>query len=808
MKKRLSKIAAVSMAASIAASMAIPGITASAADNNIMPKQLYMTDYKSNSNLRRQRVETQVNAAKGVLSQLDTSVALAGVAAPNLDAVVLTVGSTHYDHLIGSTVCTDGTILTFNSESALKAGMSKIKTEEQNLIDNAFKPYVNYIDSVIASGAFTTKVESDSEADIAKKQVNLSLLQTAKSTLSYTYADTDLFYGDVTGGAKTYQIAYLSESVVGSNYESRQTVIANNEEFRNFPVITGMDWQTVHHLDIQGNSNNSWWYAKGDGATLNNDLYWLNGMMIPNFLSSIAYDAYANNSWFQYGSIADNTNPDKPTDPTDPTVDADDYYYNASYNKVSDNVYTISNGTYTFYYPNLDYAKAALKAKPGFSITDIVKSDHSSSKTFFCFKTGKYYTSPKDSAYPEATIYMSGAGSDNSDVTYTYYTIKNGCVYDKDGKLIDTVYNRGYSSYATWFCTENGWFYTNPQAGKTGYYVTASMIGDNTTNNGYSIKNGYVYDKNGRPVDTVYNRGYSSYATWFCIETGWFYNAPQTGKTGYYVTASMIGDNTTNNGYSIKNGYVYDKLGNKVDTVYNRGYSPYATWFCTDDGRFYTAAQPGKNGYTVTNAMITGSNSIDPTDPYYWYWYMKFMETQNNNNNNNKPSNNNNSSSSSSNSNNQTSSTKDNITTIYMNNNPVLSGSKLAGARASKNALRLIMKNKAEWFIQGTDVIKAQDVNFSVTYNTNNIPAPLRKAIREGCTATSSMTFGENVDWGTTATVRVKFKADRANYIAKLYRYDTATNQLIFVSQTTIGAEGYASFSGINHGGDYIVTLS
>lgn len=93
--------------------------------------------------------------------------------------------------------------------------------------------------------------------------------------------------------------------------------------------------------------------------------------------------------------------------------------------------------------------------------------------------------------------------------------------------------------------------------------------------------------------------------------------------------------------------------------------------------------------------------------------------------------------------------------------------------------------------------------------NTSNVPTSLCKAIRQRNDAnyTGQFTIGENIDWTFTASVRISCKGANANNVAKLYRYDTKSSSLIYVSEAVVDSTGHIVFDGINHGGDYIMTL-
>ncbi len=692
--RKTKSIVAVAMAAAIASSMATTTVSAftpyydvdistpygqtdtyyNSNSTHKIPQQIYMTCYNSGYASRQAKAQAAIDAATGLIGNIDNSTI--GLPALSFTGIQLYFAPTKYDYLIKANAEGGATVLTFNSENNLKSAMTKIKTEEQSIMNAALLPYRNYIDTIISNGAYTRVNQGDADNVKAAKLSNAAILSAIKNTLTYTYVDTDLFSGDVTGKVKTYQIAYLSEATVGNS--SIQTVVSNDEEFTNFPrLIDGgmtLDWGSVHHLDIFNNSNNSWWFALKDGNTLNNDYYWLNGMMIPDFGDTISFDAYANTYWAQYGAATTSgggtTTPDYNRE----------YYYNRAYNYVSDNIYAVTDGYRLYYYPNIAYAKAAIAATPGSYISNITKSTHSEYARYFCFYNGIYYGSNTNSPYPSDTVWMSNADGTNGNYN----------------PVMDTTIN-------------------------------------------YYVHEGKVYSSNGTLIGNAASRGYSRNSTWFCTSDGQFYSSPQNGKSGYYVTL--------NDGYN-----------------------------------------------------------IDMSDPSYQYWMFQIQalrqqidDLENDKNTNTKPSANKPSASSSS--------SKEEII-IDSDDTGIISAAELAELRANGETIEFTSNHKAvKWTIAGENVKTAKDVNLRVTFGQDNIPEVLRKAVMKDVAASSRITIGENVKWGVNAAITIKYNENKANFIAKLYRYDTSTSTLILVNTATVGNSGYVTFNNLDHGGDYFVTL-
>lgn len=691
-KPTVKSIAAIALAVTIAGSMFGTAVTAETASSYYassystntssykIPTKIYMTNYMSGYAERQAKANSSINAAEGIMTTVNANAVTLGLAPIAFPNTTPSFGTTKYDYLIKANAENGATVLTFNSEANLRSAMTKIKSAEQTLMNNALSPYVTYIQSIISNGSYTVVTTTDTPEIKAAKISNQALLTAIKNTLSYTYTDSDLFSGDVTGSVKTYQIAYLSEATIGNS--SSQTVVSNDEEFTYFPklLLDGavVDWGSVHHLSIFGNSNDSWWFALRDGNTLNNDYYWLNGMMIPDFTDTISFDAYAGSDWAQYGAAPSSTVTNPGTTTTGGTWQTDSYgnryYYNTTYHYVSDYVYTVTNGSYTYYYPNGEYARAAVAADTTYYISNVTQSTHSSNARYFCFSNGCYYTTA--STY---TAYMSDkAGSTTTNTTMNYY-LNNNSVYTSDGSCIGTAASRGYSSTCTWFCTIDGRFYSSAQSGKSGYYVSTS-----------------------------------------------------------------------------------------------------------------------------------NSNTVDMNDPYYQYWMMRIAAIQNEQNNTNKTTTTTNKTTKSNKTNTTTTTTSSDSGTeeIFLDDESAfISASTLASLRASGDTMTVKANGAATWTVKGENISVAKDLNLRVIFSTKNIPTALASTVKKNIVASTTLTIGENVAWGANASLTVRYDTKRANFIAKLYRYDSASNSLILINTATVGNTGKVTFNNINHGGDYLITL-
>lgn len=464
------------------------GATDSASLNRI-PRRLYMTCYKSNPAARTAVAQSRIDEAAKLVNQVKTL--------PNaaFDGVTLSFNDTIYDHLAKVDDENGTTILTFNSQSNLESAMKKILAEEQTLINDAFKPYVAYINGLL-NGDYVKYVSTDTEEQKTTKTANKALLEKAKSLLSYTYDKSDLFDADSVTNSRDYLTIYLTTA---SSSGSVTTSISNKSDLDGFPriIVDGntIDWDNIEHVDVTSKSNNSWWFALKDGNTSNrthykaltNDYYWLKGMVVPNITPVIAFGADFRD-WQPYEATITSSSNSYGDDNSRYDYTSDDYiYYNSRYHYASEFVYIVTNGSSVCYYPNLDYANAACSTGDSY-IVKAVASTHSEAAPYFCFVNGKYYTSINASAYPAYTAKMAIPDTTSNPDTSSlygqtsYYYLHENNVYNYDGKLMGAASSRGYDKTkgSIWFCVNDGKFYTGPQTGKTGFFVSSTSSSDNS----------------------------------------------------------------------------------------------------------------------------------------------------------------------------------------------------------------------------------------------------------------------------------------------------------------------------------------
>lgn len=465
-----------------------------AATTNPIPSTLYFTSYTSDAATRRNLAQSRINAAEALLAQIDGT--MFGLPSPTLNGIVLSFDYMKYDHLVDIDNEDDANILIFNSRSNLTSAMSDIRAEEQSLLNNAFKPYITYINELISNNTYTAAADGDTADITAIKKKNGELLAQAKAKLAYTYDNADLFTSDYDDNSTIYRAVTLKNSDLSNS--GITAGLANTSGLNYFPRITinsaPLDWDDVDFIDITADANDSWWFATDDGNTLSrsaydyltNDYYWFKGMLLPDFAELIEY-GIDDRDWKQYDGTATSTN-------TTDTTAKPSVYYNASLNNASDYIYAVTDGYYIYYYPNADYANKACQTNSKCSVKGVYASTHSTSKPYFCFANGQYYATKTASPYPDYTILMTipgsntnidtnnnGTGTNGSSTGSTdakptvpaYYYIYNGYVYNDSGAKVASLATRGYSDTNRWFNMDDGRFYAKEQTGKNGYYVNS-----------------------------------------------------------------------------------------------------------------------------------------------------------------------------------------------------------------------------------------------------------------------------------------------------------------------------------------------
>jgi hypothetical protein len=111
------------------------------------------------------------------------------------------------------------------------------------------------------------------------------------------------------------------------------------------------------------------------------------------------------------------------------------------------------------------------------------------------------------------------------------------------------------------------------------------------------------------------------------------------------------------------------------------------------------------------------------------------------------------------------------------------------------------------WKVNGKNitVIKG-DIDFGVTFKTNNIPAASVKAVAGDKTSTQ-MSLAYSGDFGMIAQMYVDFGTELTGKYANLFYYNPTQKALSYVQNFQVDADGFAAFS-FTHASDYLIVMN
>ncbi len=317
------------------------------------------------------------------------------------------------------------------------------------------------------------------------------------------------------------------------------------------------------------------------------------------------------------------------------------------------------------------------------------------------------------------------------------------------------------------------------------YYATsADPIYD------YNKKNNYNY------WDFVYYNGKFYLKSECYLNNGHYY--PKTGATAYssipYYYGYDLGTYEEFENYVVINGYRFNKSDCYYDSSTKRYYPKESVYFDYYGNKYYTSYSDYLKsiGFDYWNGSYytTKTTSVSKSDPFIYGNEKKKGWTAIINT--------------------VYSSKKGANVTIDMNDTSVISKKFLKAVEGININLKFVMKNGATWTFNGRDIDKdsIRDVNVSVKYNTNKVPAILRQKASKDQGSYSELTVGtDSAYFGFDGTLSIKFNKKNAGKTAKIYRYDSGRNVLILIDEAKINSNGTASFDLVNTG-TYFITIS
>lgn len=294
-----------------------------------------------------------------------------------------------------------------------------------------------------------------------------------------------------------------------------------------------------------------------------------------------------------------------------------------------------------------------------------------------------------------------------------------------------------------------------------------------------------------------YNGYYSDYDT---------YDVYKVGNTYYPTLSSALSAAANNYGLITK---VYD---------YSR---PQTNYFSKTTGRYYrtyaealsASGNSSSNVYTFSyynNDYYYGNYYYN--DPYYYYW----LDRQNNKNDDTTSSSNDSTTASIGNRKGWTSVARylgslknGSSVTVSMNYETSIPSSVTSAIQGKNITVRFTLKNGVVFTINGNDISTATSIDIDTAYNTSMVPSKLVKAAYKKNDAVSSAQISiSGGSFGADADVTVKFATKRAGCTAKLYRYNAAKETLSLVDTAKVQSNGKCTFSEVDRGGNFVITLS
>ena len=317
---------------------------------------------------------------------------------------------------------------------------------------------------------------------------------------------------------------------------------------------------------------------------------------------------------------------------------------------------------------------------------------------------------------------------------------------------------------------------------------------------------------------------YSSSKAYFNPVNGEYISNSVYTSSNYPHAVYITGTDTTRDEtaiYKVGNLYYYTWTsaynaanGDTTKVEWIRDYSSTGAYFSRITGYFYStyeAAVSASNGYS-SYVIAVGGTGYYYDDPYYYYYLLRAQQG--------------NSSSSSSNLGGSSvkignksgwSNVRASIrsastgTTLNVNMGSETSiPEEILSALDGKNVtVNFTLSNGSVISFNGLNISTPKDVYVKVSYNTTNIPSALVKKAKSINKAVSSAQVSvTNNTFGGSGSLTVKFGTNRANFTAKLYRYNSSKNSLQLIDTSTVASTGRVTFNKVTQGGDYVIVLS
>lgn len=485
------------------------------------------------------------------------------------------------------------------------------------------------------------------------------------------------------------------------------------------------------------------------------------------------------------------------TDPVEIYVGS--YYINNNYNYSGSGYYCSLNGKYY-----ATYAEALSAAGNQAKYVTYVGSSAVPNRYYSSY-TGLYYSTYEAalSASRGNSAYVTYMGGDYWYGYYgKYYSSYTGKYYSTYADALNA--SKGNSAYVTYYGDYyNGYYYDSSYTGyfyssytKKYYSTYSAALNASNGNAAYVTAVGYLYNPNSTnaalgSIYKYYYNGVSYPSLQAAKDAG--------GTVGVDIYYSVYGNTDRVGYYYYYNGTYYGTieaakkaggtaLGDDIT------YVPYGFYGNTNNS--YYGYYNGKYGYIdpyysvrdlFNKDKITSTKEAADGEPYIygkknkagWDTVIKYIKNV----------------------------SKGTEIKVDMNGSFVIPKKVLEALDGKNITLTCVLDSGVKWTINGKDVDTAQDITIYTEYNIDYIPDTLVKKAAKGAVGKAEIGVSNNYnDFGSDASITVKFSGKRAGCTASVYRYDPDSNSLKGVSKAKVQSDGSCTFTAVA-GGPYLIVL-
>ncbi len=463
--------------------------------------------------------------------------------------------------------------------------------------------------------------------------------------------------------------------------------------------------------------------------------------------------------------------------------------YNSSYSSAYGAYYSSVTGKYYSSYSE------ALSASGGVSsyVTWVAN--------YYNYGSGYYYSSYTGKTYTSYAAALAASNGNSSYVTYIAYDTGYGSGYyysSYTGKYYSSyssalAASNGNSSYVTYVAYNTGYgsgYYYSSYTGK--YYSSySSALAASNGNSSYVTYVGSLYysgyDGAASSIYRYYYNGVAYPSLDAAVAAG--------GTIGVDIYYSSVGSTGDTKYYYYYNGTYYGSLQAAIAAGgtalgVDISYVPYNYYGTTYNYYTYGYGYLTNPYLTYSNLFSSSSSTADEAEdgePYIygnktkagWSTIVKYINAA----------------------------SKGANIKVDMNGSTVVDDSVFEALDGKNVSVTFVLDNGVKWTVNGKNVDKAQDVNIYTEYNIDYIPAALVKKAVSGAVSKAQVGISNSYnDFGTTASVTVKFNKKRADLTAVVYRYNPDSNSLKAVYKSKVQSDGSCTFT-VDQGGPYLIVL-